>query len=272
MTEKGTHSLKARLPAIAASALALGAIALVVTIVVAIVKGVDIQELLASYGYYAILIITFLEGESIVILAGIASYQGLMDVWLVFACALFGSFCGDQFYFTIGRRYGPALLQRWPTLQDKTEWAFRLVRKHETLFILSFRFIYGVRNVSPFVIAMSGVPRLRFMALNFVAATIWALAFTFGGYFFGRALEHFLGDHQSKVLIGLAVIAVGVWLFTYIRRKRRDRAAKAAADEATVARAADADQPADSRPIAPAAAAGTPMTDGPSPESPREIA
>lgn len=211
-----------------------------------------IQELLSTYGYLAILIITFLEGESIVILAGIAAYQGLMDVWVVLLCALVGSFCGDQFYYTIGRRYGSRLLDRWPTLRDKTEWAFKLVRKNETLFILSFRFIYGVRNVSPFVIAMSGVPRIRFMALNFIAALIWALAFTFGGYFFGQALEHFLGEHQMKVLIGLGVLAVLIWMFTFIRRKRRERrireeeaaAAATAADTIPV----DAALPADAAP------------------------
>lgn len=202
-----------------------------------------LQDLLSTYGYLAILIITFLEGESIVILAGIAAYQGLMDPWLVLLCALVGSFCGDQFYYTIGRRYGTRLLDRYPTLRGKTDWAFKLVRKNETLFILSFRFIYGVRNVSPFVIAMSGVPRLRFMALNFIAALIWALAFTFGGYFFGQALEHFLGEHQMKVLIGLAVLALVIWLFTFIRRKRRERRIRE--EEAAAAAAAADTIPAD---------------------------
>lgn len=176
-----------------------------------------VEELLSTWGYLAILVITFLEGESIVILAGALAQQGIMDPGLVALCALCGSFLGDQFYYTIGRHYGPPLLDRWPALRGKTEWAFRLVRKHETIFILSFRFIYGVRNVSPFVIAMSGVPRIRFMCLNFIAASIWAIAFTSIGYYSSKALERFFGEHQTDILLGLAAIALLFGLYSFAR-------------------------------------------------------
>jgi membrane protein DedA with SNARE-associated domain len=184
-----------------------------------------IAEWLSQYGYLAILVITFLEGESIVILAGIAAYQGILSLEWVIASAVVGSFCGDQFYYTIGRRYGAPLLKRWPTLEGKIAWAFRLVRKHEIPFILSFRFIYGVRNVSPFVIAMAGVPRVKFMSLNFIAAVLWALAFSLGGYYFGKALEELLGEHQYTALIVLAVLAIVIGLVTYIRKRRATKRA-----------------------------------------------
>lgn len=183
----------------------------------------EIGELLNTYGYLAILVITFLEGESIVILAGIAAASGLMSLPLVIVTALAGSFCGDQFYYTIGRRYGTRVLDRWPRLGGKIDWAFRLVRRHETLFILSFRFLYGVRNVSPFVIAMAGVPRLRFMALNLIAATIWAMAFGFGGYYFGHALQKLLGDNHLWALAILAAVAAIAGLVHWLRKRARIR-------------------------------------------------
>lgn len=191
-----------------------------------------IAEWLSTYGYLAILIITFLEGESIVILAGIAAYQGILNLEAVIACAVFGSFCGDQFYYTIGRRYGTPLLKKWPGLAGKVDWAFRLVRNYEIPFILSFRFIYGVRNVSPFVIAMSGVPRLKFMSLNLIAALLWALAFTFGGYYFGQALERVMGEHQMTALAVLAGLAVLVGVVTFIRKRRSSKQALPPADVA----------------------------------------
>jgi membrane protein DedA with SNARE-associated domain len=186
-----------------------------------------IAEWLSQYGYLAILVITFLEGESIVILAGIAAYQGIMSLEWVIVAAIAGSFCGDQFYYTIGRRYGAPLLKKWPSLEGKIAWAFRLVRKHEIPFILSFRFIYGVRNISPFVIAMAGVPRIKFMFLNLIAATLWALAFSFGGFYFGKALEKVLGEHQYIALAGLAVIACLFGLVTWLRKRRATKLARA---------------------------------------------
>lgn len=182
-----------------------------------------IENLLTDWGYLAILIITFLEGESIVILAGAFAQQGFLSAELVALTALCGSFLGDQFYYTIGKRYGPPLLDRWPYLRDKAEWVFRILRKHETLFILSFRFIYGVRNVSPFAIAMAGVPRIRFMCLNFVAASIWAVSFTAIGYFSSKALERFFGEHQTEILIGLAALALTYGLYSFVRNFLRNR-------------------------------------------------
>lgn len=180
-----------------------------------------IADLLHTYGYPAIAIITFLEGESVVILAGIAAAGGLMSLPLVILTALGGSFCGDQFYYTIGRRYGTRVVDRWPSIGGKIDWAFRLIRRHETLFILSFRFLYGVRNVSPFVIAMAGVPRLRFMALNLIAAAAWAMAFGFGGFYFGHALQDILGDNHLWALAVLAVVATAVGAAHWLRKRRR---------------------------------------------------
>ena len=175
----------------------------------------DLETFLHTYGYFAILLLTFLEGETIVILAGIAAAQDLMSPVLVALSGFAGSFLGDQLYYTIGRRYGHPLLDNKPHLKPKIEWAFRLVRKYQALYILSFRFIYGVRNVSPFVIAISGVTRWRFMLLNALSALIWAVIFTSGGYFFGHAMEHLLDGYYGVIMpfLGLAsiagVIAVG---------------------------------------------------------------
>ena len=182
-----------------------------------------IEDLLRDYGYLAILIITFLEGETIVILAGAFAQQGILEAQFVALTALCGSFLGDQFYYTIGKRYGTPLLDRWPTLRDKAEWVFRILRKHETLFILSFRFIYGVRNVSPFAIAMAGVPRFRFMYLNFIAASVWAASFTAIGYYSSKALERFFGEHQTEVLLGLAALAIAYALYSFIKNFLQNR-------------------------------------------------
>ena len=196
-----------------------------------------IEDLLSTYGYLAIILITFLEGESIVILAGVFASQGLMDLNLVVLSAVAGSFAGDQLYYTIGRHYGTPLLARWPHLGKKIDWAFRLVRRYEIPFILSFRFIYGVRNVSPFVIGMSGVRRIKFMSLNLIAACVWAGVFSFGGYYVGRALEEHLGEYKWHALTAFGVLVVGGFLFAYVRKALAVRRVERADGPVEVARA-----------------------------------
>lgn len=168
----------------------------------------SLEELLQSWGYVAILIGTFLEGETIVIFAGVFASQGMMSLPLVFSCALFGTFFGDQVYFTIGKRWGSKLLYSHPTLKRKTRSVFRLLKKYETGFILSFRFVYGLRNVSPFVIGMNGISHPRFAALNFIAAFVWATIFAGGGYLLGKTLENFLGRLHGAILLGVLGLVV----------------------------------------------------------------
>lgn len=184
----------------------------------------SLEELLQSWGYVAILIGTFLEGETIVIFAGVFASQGMMSLPLVFATALFGTFFGDQVYFSIGKRWGARLLYSRPALKRKTRSVFRLLKKYETGFILSFRFIYGLRNVSPFVIGMNGIGHPRFAALNFIAAFVWATIFAGGGYVLGKTLESFIGRlHGVILLIILGIVVFFSLLSILINRLRGNR-------------------------------------------------
>lgn len=188
--------------------------------------------ILTEYGYLlypTILVWTFVEGETVVLIAGIIASEGSykINVELIALAAFCGSFAGDQLYYYIGRRYGTPLLNRWPTLGSKIDWAFQLVKTHPTLFILSFRFIYGVRNIAPFVIGIAGINRLRYLLLNAIAAVIWAHSFAWGGFFLGQVLEDWLGDHKWKILGSFIAIIAAVAIYGYLNQKRRLRALQA---------------------------------------------
>ncbi len=167
-----------------------------------------VVRIITDYEYLIYLVIlawTFVEGETVVLITGalIAGQNEYgLNIHLLVLVAFLGSFAGDQTYYYIGRRYGTALLGKWPRFKNKIDWAFKMVRSQETLFILTFRFLYGVRNFSPFVIGISGVPWIKFLCLNFIAALIWALSFAWGGYFLGTMLEGWLGEHKGYILLG----------------------------------------------------------------------
>lgn len=202
-----------------------------------------IQTILTQYGYLlypVILVWTFVEGETVVIITGAIASEGKYNISVegLALAALCGSFAGDQLYYYIGRRYGTPLLSRWPTLGKKVDWAFHLVKTNPTLFILSFRFIYGIRNIAPFVIGISGVPRMRYFILNLIAAAIWAHSFAWGGYWLGRALESWLGEHKWTMLGGFVLVAVLLGGLGYLNQKRKMRAAEAQGAAETAAAAA----------------------------------
>jgi membrane protein DedA with SNARE-associated domain len=187
----------------------------------------QVFDLIREYGdlfYVLVTAWTFLEGETIVLFAGVASREGLLDLGTLIACAWGGSFLGDQLYFTIGRRYGQRLLGRFPVMRPGVEKALGLFERHSTAFVLSFRFVYGVRNVSSFAMGMSGIARARFAALNFVAAGVWAVSFAGGGYLAGAALQHLLGPIATTVGLGLLAALILASLGYGIAKRLRRRA------------------------------------------------
>ena len=186
--------------------------------------GVDPHALLHDYGYWTLLIWTFLEGETVVIIAGILAQQGYMDPKLIALCAFCGSCTSDQLMFLLGKHKGRAVLERFPRLARNADRAERLIHKYETLLILGFRFVYGVRNITPIMLGINRVSHLKFLMLNIIGAGIWALSFTYGGFFFGALFEKYMlgASHMAfYILVAAAVIAGLVW---YLRRRRRNRA------------------------------------------------
>ena len=177
-----------------------------------------------SYFYPIAFAWTFLEGETIILFAGFAAAQGLLDPWLLLIAAWLGSFAGDQFYFWIGRRSGSQLLDRFPRWRHSVGIALHWLERYDAKFILSFRFIYGIRNFSSFALGLSAVRWDRFLRLNFTAAGLWAGSFIAVGFFLGHACRAMLGDvarWSGLVMLGIFVaVAFGMWLVHRLQRRR----------------------------------------------------
>jgi membrane protein DedA with SNARE-associated domain len=186
----------------------------------------DINQLIAEHGpsFYLIAFVwTFLEGETIVLFAGFAAAQGLLNPFALLLAVWLGSFSGDQCWFWVGRHFGQRVLHRFPPWRAGAEAALGWLERYNAGFILTFRFIYGVRNISSFAMGLSAIYWKRFLWLNLLAAGLWGAGFVGAGYFLGHAFRTILGDIARSVsLVMLAmfvVIAGAVWLFHRAQRR-----------------------------------------------------
>lgn len=174
----------------------------------------DLQQIIADWGYIALFVLTFFEGETVLIIAGFLANTGYLDLFWVILTAFCGTFAGDQTFFYLGRIKGIAFLEKRPTWHAKTDRVFELLKRYENWVILGFRFVYGIRNVTPFVIGASQISRLKFFLLNGSGALIWAISFGYFGYTFGNVAEAIIGhvvEYEKYIL--LVLIAVGAALF-----------------------------------------------------------
>ena len=182
------------------------------------------EAFLQTYGYWAILMGTFLEGETTLVLGGLAAFQGYLDLAGVIATGFLGGFSGDQLFFYLGRRHGGYFIERHPAWQSRLQRADILVDRYQTLLILGFRFLYGLRSIIPFAIGISAIPAIRFVSLSMVGAAVWSVVVGGGGYLFGHAVEGLIGDiRRYEILLFTLVASAGglVWVLKLVARSKQ---------------------------------------------------
>ena len=204
----------------------------------------EIAHLIQKYGYlfYGITFLwTFLEGETFVIFAGALAVPGLggattpppINIYYLIAAAWIGSFCGDQLYFFLGRRYGKRILHRFPRIQGGVQLAIDMLHKYHTIFILTYRYMYGVRNFASLGMGMSELSWPRFASLNFISAFLWANSFAWGGYALGYFAASALGKiNFVYIMLGVLIFVFGLFAFMHWRGKKRYKQAVARTVEA----------------------------------------
>ena len=156
-------------------------------------------------------------------LAGLAAHQGYLELAGGIIAAFLGSLGGDQLFFYLGRKHSQAVMSRRPAWKQKTEKVHKIMTRFETPMILSFRFLYGLRTVAPFVIGMSTVSVRKFILLNAIGALVWAVVVGYGGYLFGHALEIFIGKlkhYEVQVFAGIALLGLLIWIGHFYHRRK----------------------------------------------------
>jgi membrane protein DedA with SNARE-associated domain len=184
----------------------------------------NLAALVDTYGYPLVFFGAMLEGETILVLAGLAAHLGYLTLWKVIAAAALGGFLGDQFYFFLGRRKGLAVLDRFPAAKKVAPRVDALVQRYKLLAVPMLRFAYGVRTVGPVIVGASSLPAWEFAGLNLLGALAWALLVGGAGYFFGQAVVTALGRAQHIEMLAFAaaivVTPLALWAYRSLRRRQ----------------------------------------------------
>jgi len=92
---------------------------------------INLEPLVSTYGYPALLVGTFLEGETILVIAGFLAHRGYLELPGVIVAAFLGTFSGDQIYFWLGWTKGANFLMRRPSYRVRVEKAQNLREKYQ---------------------------------------------------------------------------------------------------------------------------------------------
>ena len=188
---------------------------------------IDLPGLIDAYGYLAVLVGAFLEGETVLALAGLAASRGYLDFYTVVVVALIAGFAGDQFYFFLGRTRGTTLLARFPHLRERAHRFDTLLARFHAPLIVAIRFMYGFRIVGPILLGMGRCAHWKFIVFNFIGAAMWAPLIAGLGFLFGEVLEsalHDLKNYELWAFGGVLALGVGIYLVQQWRERKLDAA------------------------------------------------
>ena len=182
-----------------------------------------LEAIISTYGYPALLVGTLVEGGTVVLIAGALAHGGYLQLPWVIGIAFCCAFGADQFFFQVGMRKGRDFLGKRPHWEPRIDKVRRFLVSYQVIAILGFRFIYGMRTITPIVIGASGISARRFVPLNLCSTLFWSAAVASSGYFFGHLIEIAQDNvrHYRLVIIAvMAAIAGGIWLCRYRLKKR----------------------------------------------------
>jgi membrane protein DedA with SNARE-associated domain len=189
------------------------------------IRELPVAEFWAEWGalaYAAAALWAFFEGETFVLAAAaVGAAVGGIDPWILMISVWGGSYAGDQTWFAMGRKFGPSVLKRFPKCESKVAAASGMLERHGTLFVLTFRFLYGIRNIASAACGLAGMSWARFAVLNFIGAGIWAGSFVAAGWFIGGLLGP---ETLGYVIATIGLSALAFFLGRHYLRRRAARA------------------------------------------------
>ncbi|REJ66733.1 MAG: DedA family protein [Planctomycetota bacterium] len=179
------------------------------------------------YGYFGILLVLVLTGAGLpipeeipIVAAGVLSAHGTLDPVWAFGVCLLGALLGDAVVYSIGRYLGHDFFKRHPHLakfvhEDREQQMEQLIKKHGLRIFFAARFMVGVRAPIYLAAGVLRVPWRRFLAVDFVSATIVVSTVFWLSYRFGETIGSFFRSSQYVVTgaVVLAAIIAGIWYF-----------------------------------------------------------
>ena len=129
---------------------------------------------MSIYPYIGILTAAAIEGEVVYAGAVVMATLGRLDPLAVLVSGSVGGWAGDQFWFYAARGRLSSWADKFEKIARRRRAIEARMERHATKFILSIRFLPGLRIVIPLACAYAGISPIHFSSLSFISALGWA--------------------------------------------------------------------------------------------------
>jgi membrane protein DedA with SNARE-associated domain len=189
----------------------------------------------AEYGYWAVFVPVLLEtaglplpGETSLLLAGVASSTGRIDLYWAIVVGAAAAILGDNIGYAIGRFGGRRLVLKLAHVggvERSLAWGEDYFERRGGVTVFLARWLPGLRIFGAWIAGMVHMKWWKFALWNAAGGICWATTIVLLGHFFGKSIhvvERVLGVGGAIVLVLVVVAALVLWR-RHEQRKRHEQ-------------------------------------------------
>lgn len=219
-----------------------------------LIPGLDPQQIITTFGPWALLVVCFiifaetgllvgfvLPGDTLLFVTGLLTFTGVIGfpIYLVAPAVAISAFIGGEVGYLIGRKAGPRIFER----KESGFFSIKNVERTNAFFerfggfaVVIARFVPVVRTFAPVAAGVGKMNYRKYSLYNAIGALIWAGGFTVLGFFLGQipVVRDFTEKYLDVVLIAVVVVTLVPTIIHTINASRKSRKLASAADEETV--------------------------------------
>lgn len=179
-------------------------------------QNISIRGLIQDWGYIALFLYSFGGGFVGLVIAGVLSYTGDLNIVASIIVAGSANFVGDQFLFTLARNNKQYAKEMMGKYGRKVAYAHILMRKYGSPVVFIQKYIYGIKTLIPLAMGLTKYSLKKFTLFNALASVVWALIIGYTSYYLGEVLLNFAEEFK---FYGIAFILTIIFGLSYVLKK-----------------------------------------------------
>ncbi|WP_044415390.1 DedA family protein [Halarcobacter anaerophilus] len=174
------------------------------------------EEIIKDWGYIALFLYSFGGGFVGLVLAGVLSFTGDLNLFISMAVAGVSNFIGDQFLFYMARTNKKYAKQTMKKYGRKVALAHLWMRRYGSPVVFVQKYIYGIKTLIPLAMGLTKYSFKKFTIYNAIAAAVWACVVGYASYTMGQVILTYADDYKYY---GVATILAIVFIVSYYFKK-----------------------------------------------------
>lgn len=169
--------------------------------------------------YLILFFITILEGEIVLLLAGILSYKGYLNISNVITIAFAAAILHDLFYWSIGRRFSKTNRKKIFFIDlEKIRGALEKLKDRNGLYIFISKFAWSLNRLILITSGFTKIPVKEFLRYSVPACFVWTVTLVSIGYVFASETNVLRQDIKTALVL-FAIFLTAVILFENLIRR-----------------------------------------------------